>query len=233
MPIPRLFHQIWVGAERFPDEFAGYQQSWLGHNPEWELHFWTDENLPEALRRPEVYDRSRTPWERADILRLEVVHRFGGVHVDADFECLRPIDSLLEGVDFFIGYRKPGRVNGALFGAVAGHPILVEALDAIPARDERGYDKDATGPRFLDAQLADRAGVTYFEPAIFYPRTPDELDRAYAVHHKARGWKDEEGLRRSLAKAEKRLLEAQAEARSWRLKYEQAEAELDRLRARS
>jgi hypothetical protein len=188
--------------------------------------------LPEGLRRHEVYDRSRTSWERADILRLEVVLRFGGVHVDADFECLRPIESLIEGIEFFIGYRKPGRVNGALFGAVAGHPILAEALDAVRPRDDRAYDKDATGPKFLDAQLADRQGVTYFEPAIFYPRTPDELDQAYAVHHKARGWKDEEGLRRSLAKAEKRLLEAQEEARAWRRKYEQVEAELERLRVR-
>ena len=73
--------------------------------------------------------------------------------------------------------------------------------------------------------------MTYFEPPVFYPRTPDELDIAYAVHHKARGWKDEDGLRRSLAKAEKRLLEAQQEAREWRLKYEQAAEELCRLRA--
>jgi hypothetical protein len=232
MLIPRVFHQIWVGPDPFPDEFAGYQASWSRLNPAWEFRFWTDDNLPDGLGRPEVYDRSRTPWERADILRLEVVLRFGGVHVDADFECLRPIDALIEDVDFFIGFRKPGRVNGALFGAVAGHPILVEALEAIPAREDRSYDKDATGPRFLDAQLSDRPGVTYFDPPIFYPRTPDEIDQAYAVHHKARGWKDEEGLRRSLAKAEKRLLEAQEEARAWRLKYEEAAAELDRLRAR-
>jgi mannosyltransferase OCH1-like enzyme len=231
MLIPRIFHQIWVGPDPRPDEFAAYQHTWVDHNPGWELRFWHDDNLPEGCR-PEVYDTSRTPWERADILRLEVVLRFGGVHVDADFECLRPIDPLLDDVEFFIGYRKPGRMNGALFGAVAGHRILAEALDAIPHRDERTYDKDATGPRFLDAQLSDRAGVTYFDPLVFYPRTPDEIEQAYAIHHKARGWKDEEGLRRSLAKAEKRLLEAQEEARAWRLKYEQAKAELSRLRPR-
>jgi mannosyltransferase OCH1-like enzyme len=230
MPIPHIFHQIWVGSDPFPEEFAGYQATWLRQNPEWEFRFWTDENLPEGLQRPEVYDRSRTPWERADILRLEVVLLFGGVHVDADFECLRPLDRLIEGADFFIGFRKPGRVNGALFGAVAGHPILVEALDAIRPREDHAYDKDATGPRFLDAQLSDRPGVTYFDPEIFYPRTTDETDRAYAIHHKARGWKNEEGLRRSLAKAEKRLLEAQEDAQAWRLKYEGAKAELDRLR---
>jgi mannosyltransferase OCH1-like enzyme len=228
--IPRIFHQIWVGPDPFPREYRGYQESWLRHNPDWDLRFWTDDNLPEGLRRPEVYDRSRTPWERADILRLEVVLREGGVHVDADFECLRPIDPLLEDVEFFIGFRKPGHVNGALFGATAGHPILEEGLSRIPPLADGGYDKDATGPKFLDELLADRPGVTYFEPPVFYPRTPDEVDAAHAVHHRARGWKDDEGLRRSLAKAEKRLLEAQEEARDWRRKYEEAEAELDRLR---
>jgi mannosyltransferase OCH1-like enzyme len=222
-----------VGPDPFPAELTGYRETWLRHNPDWELHSWTDDNLPEGLRREEVYDRSRTPWERADILRLEVVLRFGGVHVDADFECLRAIEPLIEDIEFFIGYRKPGRVNGALFGAVPGHPILLEALEAIRPRDDRSYDKDATGPKFLDAQLADRPAITYFEPTIFYPRTPEEIDQAYAIHHRARGWKDEEGLRRSLAKAEKRLLEAQEEAQTWRLRYKQAEAELNRLRAGS
>jgi inositol phosphorylceramide mannosyltransferase catalytic subunit len=230
--IPRIFHQIWVGPDPLPDEYAGYQQTWPALNPGWDLRFWTDDNLPEGLRRAEVYDRSRTPWERADILRLEVVLRFGGVHVDADFECLRAIEPLIEDVEFFIGYRKPGRVNGALFGAIPGHPILEHALAEIPPLAGRGYDKDATGPKFLDGLLANRAGVTYFDPEVFYPRTPEELENAYAVHHKARGWKDEEGLRRSLAKAEKRLLEAQTEAREWRLKYEQTEAELGRLKGR-
>jgi mannosyltransferase OCH1-like enzyme len=230
MTIPRIFHQIWLGNEPFPEEFARYQQSWLRHNPDWDLRFWDEENLAEGFRVDAVYDRSRTPWERADILRLEVVLRYGGVHVDTDFECLRSIEPLIATTDFFIGYRKPGRVNGALFGAVAGHPILRQALDEIRPREDRRYDKDTTGPKFLDRQLADRAGVTYFEPEVFYPRTPDERDTAYAIHHQGRTWKDEEGLRRSLRKAEQRLLEAQEEARAWRLKYEQAEAELGRLR---
>jgi mannosyltransferase OCH1-like enzyme len=231
--IPPVFHQIWVGPDPFPDEYAVFQETWRAHNPGWELRFWRDENLPEGLTRPEVYDTSRTPWERADLLRLEVVHRFGGVHVDVDFECLRPIDPLLaDPVEFFIGYRKPGHVNGALFGAVAGHPLLAEGLTKVRPRADGSYDKDATGPKFLEELLTGREGVTYFDPPVFYPRTPDELDHAYATHHRARGWKDEEGLRRSLAKAEKRLLEAQREASEWRRRCEAAEAELARLRRR-
>ena len=135
MSIPRVFHQIWVGSAPFPEEYAAFQETWRAQNPGWELHFWRDENLPDGLRRPEVYDTSRTPWERADILRLEVVLRYGGVHVDADFECLRPIDELLDdSIEFFIGYRKPGHVNGALFGAVPGHPLLEEGLRTVRPR---------------------------------------------------------------------------------------------------
>ena len=96
MRIPRIFHQIWVGSDPFPEEYAALQETWRTHNPDWELHFWRDDNLPEGLQRAEVYDGSRTPWERADILRLEVVLRYGGMHVDADFECLRPIEPLLD-----------------------------------------------------------------------------------------------------------------------------------------
>ncbi len=231
MSIPRTFHQIWVGPHPFPEEYAALQETWRQHNPHWELRFWRDDNLPQGLRRPEVYDTARTPWERADILRLEVVLRYGGVHVDADFECLRPIDPLLDdSIEFFIGYRKPGHVNGALFGAFAGHPLLAEGLAKIQPRPDRSYDKDATGPKFLEELLTGREGVTYFDPPVFYPRTAVELDEAYATHHRARGWKDKEGLRRSLAKAEKRLLEAEREASEWRKKCEAAEAELARLK---
>ena len=242
MLIPRVFHQIWVGSDPFPEDFAAYRQTWLNHHPGWKLEFWTDENfLPaEQLRRPEAADRLRAPWERGDIFRLEILLREGGVHVDTDFECLRSIEPLIESTDFFIGYWKPGRINGALMGSVPGHPLLKHALDEIRPRTSYGgkvgagseNNKDDTGPAFLDSVLLEQPGVTYFEPEVFYPRTPDEYEKAYAIHHQARTWKDAEGLRRSLRKADRRLLAAREEAREWRLKYEQAEAELARLRGR-
>ncbi len=239
--ISRVFHQIWVGPDPLPDEFAAYQRTWLEHHPGWELKLWTDENFPpaEELRRPEAADRLRAPWERGDIFRLELLWRFGGVHVDTDFECLRSIEPLIDQAELFIGHWKPGRINGALMGSVPGHPLLAHALDEIRPRTSYGArvgagaenDKDETGPGFLDRVLLGREGVTYFEPPVFYPRTQEERERAYAIHHQARTWKDADGLRRSLRKADQRLLEAREEARSWRLRYEEAQAELERLRA--
>jgi mannosyltransferase OCH1-like enzyme len=231
--IPRIFHQIWVGPDPFPDEFAAYQQTWLDLNPGWELKFWTDENLPprEELVRPEAAERLRAPVERADILRLEVLRRDGGVHVDADFECKKPIEPLIADAELFIGVRKPGRLNGALMGSVARHPLIERGLAEIQPQDAYGlYRKEATGPQFLDRLLLDQPGVTFISPEHFYARTPEQLDHAYAVHHKARSWRDADSLRRLLQKAEQRVLDERREAWQWRQRYEQAAAELERLR---
>jgi inositol phosphorylceramide mannosyltransferase catalytic subunit len=229
--IPRVFHQIWVGPNPFPEELVGYQETWLRHNPGWELRLWTEENLPEGLRRPEIYERLRVPAERADMLRLEVVWMFGGVYMDADFECLRPIEPLIEDADFFAGYRKPGRVNNALFGAVAGHPLLARAIRELRPRETYGpVDKEGTGPRFLNRLVNESPEVTIFAPGFFYPRTPEARRSAYAYHHRARSWHPTESLQGKLVEAERRLREAQDEALEWRLRCEQAEAELAQLK---
>ena len=109
--IPRVFHQIWVGPDPVLSGFDEWRESWARNHPGWELRLWTDDNLPAGLRNPVVYERERHPVERADILRLELVYRFGGVYLDADLECRKPIDSLIKGLDFFGMYIKPGRVT--------------------------------------------------------------------------------------------------------------------------
>jgi mannosyltransferase OCH1-like enzyme len=227
--IPRLVHHVWVGADPFPDEFAAYRQTWADHHPGWKLHLWTEENLPTGAQRREVYDRLRNPAERSDILRFELLWRFGGVYVDCDFECLRSIEPLLAGVELFAGYRKPGRANNALIGSVPRHPLLARALEEIRPRTTYGpVDKEGTGPPFLDRMLAEFPGVTIFEPRVFYPRTHKARAEAYAIHHRGRAWKDADGLRSSVRKAQRRLHSATEDAREWRLKAEQAEEELAR-----
>ncbi len=230
MLIPRIFHQVWVGPNPLPEEFGRYQQTWLDHHPAWELRFWTDQNLPEGLRRPEAYDRLRSPTERCDILRLELLWRFGGVYVDCDFECLRSIEPLLEDIDFFTAYVEPTRVNHAIMGAVAGHRILDLALEEIRPREFHGYDKNATGPLFFDRLLKGYPDVTVFEKELFYAKGEVVGPRAYAVHHEAGSWKDREALRHEADKARVREQKARDEAARWRARYEQSEAKLARVR---
>lgn len=227
--VPRIIHHIWVGPDPIPREFRGYVDSWRRHHPDWEMRMWTEDNFPEDLVRPEARERLRIPAERADILRLEVLYRYGGVYLDTDFECRRPLDGYIKDLDFFTAYLKPNRVNNAFIGALPGHPILERALREIQPREFYGYDKSAAGPLFLDRLLKEYPDVFAFEPRLFYPSTPAEEDEAIAIHHHARSWKDAAGFRQATLVAEERLREANRTIQKLERRQARTEAKLEAL----
>jgi mannosyltransferase OCH1-like enzyme len=207
--IPHVFHQIWLGPEPMPEEFEPYRESWRRHHPGWELRLWDEDNLPDGLRTTAAYDQERQPVERADILRLELLWRFGGVYLDIDMECLRPIDSLAEGLDFFGTEIKPGRVTNTVIGAALQHPILDRALSNLKLHEPGArFDKALSGPLFFDRVVRQFPAVTTFSPELFYPLTPAQRQHAFAVHHAARLWKDADEWRDVALRFEAQLREA-------------------------
>ncbi|HZQ64019.1 MAG TPA: glycosyltransferase [Gaiellaceae bacterium] len=231
--VPRILHQVWLGDRPLPDEFAAYRESWTRHHPDWEHRLWTEENLPDGLRRPEVYERLRVPAERSDILRLEVLWRHGGVYVDTDFECHRPLDPVIEGLEFFTAPLKPnGWVNNAFIGSVPGHPILDRALNELRPREFHGYDKHGTGPRFLDTLLQDYPEATRLPAELFYQTSPGQLADAVATHHAAGSWKTVESYRNAVQLAERRNFELRGRIEELERELEQVKAELDRAGTR-
>src|SRR5206468_11933978 len=135
---------------------------------------------------------------------------------------------LIEDVDFFVGDIERGRVNHAIMGAVAGHPILERALDEIRPREFYGYDKSATGPLFFDRVLKGFPDAKVFEQRYFYEKGETARQDGYALHHDANSWKSPEQLRSQAEKERARALKKRDEARRWRRRYEEAEAKLAR-----
>ena len=196
------------------------------------MRMWTEQNLPQDLIRPEALDRLRVPAERSDILRLEVLHRDGGVYVDTDFECRRSLEPYIGHHDFFVAHLKPNRINNAFIGATAGHPILERALQDLSPREYHGYDKWAAGPLFLDRLLSQYPGIHVFPPGLFYPRTPAEEEDAIAIHHAARSWKDADGFRKAALAAERRLRDTQRRLHELEREHRKTASKLESLRRR-
>src|SRR5205823_736037 len=77
-------------------------------------------------------------WQ-SDVMRLEILYRYGGVYVDCDSEPLRPLDDLLEDIECFAAW-SPNRgdagqrpvANGTI-GCEPRHPFIAEAIRALPA----------------------------------------------------------------------------------------------------
>lgn len=188
--IPRTIHRIWLGDEEMPEELRRYGEGWAEQHPEWELRTWGDEDY-ERLVPAAARVRARQAAEASDLLRYEILSRHGGVYVDTDVECRRPLDPLLEGISAFAAWEAPHRVGTAILGCAPRHPAFEDA--AREARETAGLGPDSafsTGPGFLTVVLAEHPDVTIFDSSLFYPygwdepRPPDDaFDGAYAVHH--------------------------------------------------
>ncbi|RUQ94632.1 glycosyltransferase family 32 protein [Legionella septentrionalis] len=149
--IPKIIHHIWIGEKPIPDYFAAYQASWKKFHPDWQLKLWTDKEVEaENFFTKDLWKYCCNIAQKADIIRYEILYRWGGLYTDTDFECLANFDRLAHQYDFFAGIlpEYPPRIGvfkrkvatptlqimNALIGAKPGHPILEKTINNIRER---------------------------------------------------------------------------------------------------
>jgi mannosyltransferase OCH1-like enzyme len=179
--IPKIIHQIWLGSP-FPDKYRPWQETWKKFHPGWEYRLWTDreaEKLELINRR--AYDETKNFGAKADILRLEIIHKFGGLYADTDFECLKSFEEFHRVADFYVGTIE--LENGepvlltSLFGAIPKHPIIKKNIDKlsrpINTRDPHRLIQLHDGPLFTECFfencLKNNLVNIAFPPDFFYP----------------------------------------------------------------
>lgn len=239
MRIPRLIHRIWLGSEPMPPLYEHFGHTWQRHHPGWELRLWTDDALPE-LAHPDAYARARNDDERLDVLRYELLHRFGGVCAGTDVECRRSLEPLIGDAAAFAAWTRAGTVGSAVVGAVAGHPAMEAALTEAERSAGRGSQPGATGTVLLTRVLLESPDAVIFDPGTFYPFDRADLPLAtrdfpdaYAVHHLDWSWTPSDllelrnrRLRTRLKESERQVRRARREARRARTALAGAERRL-------
>ncbi len=145
--IPKVIHQIWLGSP-LPRKLRRYSRSWARRHPDWELKLWDDEAVARLDFASRPLFESTSCWgQKSDLLRAEILARFGGVYVDLDYECYGSITPLAERYDFFntlkylytahLGWpaiwQAPIVVCNSMIGARPGHPILSTYLERVGA----------------------------------------------------------------------------------------------------
>jgi Capsular polysaccharide synthesis protein len=95
--LPRTIWSLWFqGWANAPDLVKACAASWRRHNPGWDLRLLSGDTLDAHLDcpGPAATAVGNLPAEaRSDLARIELLHRFGGIWVDATVYCLRPLDS--------------------------------------------------------------------------------------------------------------------------------------------
>ncbi len=143
--VPKIIHQIWLGSP-LPRSLQNNHQTWRRYHPDWKFKIWTDSDIAgENFSCRDLVEKTTCYGQKSDMLRAEIVYRYGGVYVDLDYECYRPLDPLIQGERFFtcllwimqahLGWpkvwRQPLVICNALFGAEPGHPVLKSYLERV------------------------------------------------------------------------------------------------------
>lgn len=152
------------------------------------------------------YDKARNYGEKSDILKWEIVYRFGGTYVDTDFECYRSLDVFHHTYDFYTGIQPLDtnmvQLGAALYGAIPHHPILEACVTRIKDNQNINQIIVKTGPIHFTKMFMQTAGKTglvdvalpasYFYPCGYDQRGTDKKawckTESYAVHHWAGSW---------------------------------------------
>ena len=200
--IPRVFHRIWLGGQPMPDLFVQWGQSWLDLNPDWTMTTWTEKNLPPSAH-PDAVSRACHLSQRSNVYRYEVLARQGGVYLDCDFQALRPLGDLLEGLGVAVAAKSRTRVGCGFIACAAGHPLALDLVRRTPERDPS--QSMSLGSSYLRHVMASHPGVTVFAPELFHcvqhyesrklwrdgaPISADEIRALYPAAIAAHYWAD-------------------------------------------
>lgn len=211
--IPRIIHQIWLGPNPIPIQFKEWQKTILKHNPplnnpasterihqtianiqnmyNWQYHLWTDDNIQE-FNATGLLNECDSLAGKSDVIRILALIKYGGVYLDMDVECLKPLHPLLN-VPAFVAKESDNVVCNAIFGTIPNHPWLLKQMHLLPTLVDKPTSWGVT--LMSEQSLKIDSGVTIYPKEFFYPflwdipleyRKPHK--NSYLVHHWNKSW---------------------------------------------
>ena len=196
--IPHILHR--VVPERTPDIAEVWWDQWSALHPGWQMLTHRDP------LNPEDYPLTAEHWPKergarlADLVRLEVLLRYGGVYVDMDMQPFRSLEPLT-GAQVFAAYEDERVIPNAIIGARQDHPAIHDILmDCIRSQRKNIWEG---GPGATTRVLGKRKDVLLLPPESFYDvhyRDPERDTKmqakpapwVFARHHYWGSWLPEE-----------------------------------------
>ena len=125
--IPKIVHSCWFGGGEKPPLIRRCEESWRTVLRGYDFIEWREDNTP--IDHPYFTELKRLGiWSYvSDIVRWWALREFGGVYLDTDCECIRPLERYHE-KDLVYPLMRDGHVNGYFVMAEKSHPFVDEML---------------------------------------------------------------------------------------------------------
>jgi mannosyltransferase OCH1-like enzyme len=158
--IPRIIHQTYKTAD-IPEEWQRVQRSVKRHHKNYQYILWTDETIRVFMTEQypwfmPTFDSYRYPIQRVDAFRYFALYHYGGIYLDLDVGCRRPLDVLLK-YHVVLPRTEPFGFSNDFMAAEARHPFFKQIIEALE-KSNRSYILPfltvmlSTGPLFMTRQ---------------------------------------------------------------------------------
>jgi len=170
--IPKIIHQIWEGrTEPLPDFYLQFGETWKKFHPVWKFEFWDGDRMDVFVKEhyphlKDFYYGFRYNIQRWDAIRYLILYKMGGLYVDFDCECLKPVDDYvaeygkcyfsMEPEEHCVDFFRQATFNNALMASCPSHPFFKKIIDHIFFESQYVYTNNkvrdvhaTTGPVML------------------------------------------------------------------------------------
>jgi mannosyltransferase OCH1-like enzyme len=143
--IPKRLSFIWLNFQNRghdatpPPKYRKQIRRWIQLHPSWTIRLWNDTKAREFLQKgsdrelENAFLKADPPILAADMLRVAILEREGGVYVDLDARCLKAIDPLIAPdpetpdlvlLDTYLSWFR----NNWFMAATPNHPFMTAYL---------------------------------------------------------------------------------------------------------
>jgi hypothetical protein len=208
--IPKVINYCWFGKNPKSAKEINCINSWIKFCPDYQIIEWNENNYNFSAfdYMKEAYDAKKWSFV-SDVVRLDIIDKYGGIYLDTDVELVRSFDDLLH-LHAFMGIEKNGAINTGLgFGAEKGNEIIHDLLYGIYG-NRKFLDKDGnyiTTPcteltmKYLNEKYHVDCGkviqqiknvnvfsVDYFCPMDYETGEINLTENTHSIHHYQASW---------------------------------------------
>ena len=166
--VPQILHFIWIGS-KISDRYVQFIKTYRDKNPNYQMYLWVDndfslqnEKLQDLdiyvkdvrktnLINREIYDMDSNFGAKSDILRYEVVFKYGGIYTDIDSVAVKPFDQNFR--HSFVTYSPDYKnLSNAFFGFPANSKYLLFVIKSLPTHykvTRKQWPPSRTGPGYF------------------------------------------------------------------------------------
>jgi mannosyltransferase OCH1-like enzyme len=133
---------MWIGPKLPPLKMM---KTWKDKHPQYEYIFWNETELQNQNMSFCCLDKINDIREicgKVDIMRWEILYKYGGIFIDADSICIEPIDELITEIERengescgFASYENENCRNGLVANGTMGfsknHPLCGDIIEYI------------------------------------------------------------------------------------------------------